>query len=139
MKKMIKLIGIVVVVALLQSCNGRDYGYEISSVNPVKIDSVKWQADTMTVLMTQEIKTYSNYQEGCEGFYGYDYQKEDMNRKVISYKFKTEAPCGNSSIAGWDILRFRPEKTGTYTFKFWQGKDASDHDIWLEKNIVVIP
>jgi hypothetical protein len=34
-------------------------------------------------------------------------------------------------------FNFRPEVRGTYTFKFWNGKDANNNNVWIEKTIVV--
>ena len=36
-----------------------------------------------------------------------------------------------------DVFNFRPEEKGIYTFKFWNGKDSSNQNIWIEKTIVV--
>lgn len=34
-------------------------------------------------------------------------------------------------------LKFRPEQTGQYTLKFWNGKDANGNDLFLTYNILV--
>ncbi len=38
---------------------------------------------------------------------------------------------------GVNGFNFRPEEVGVYTFKFWNGKDSSNQNIWIEKTIVV--
>ncbi len=120
----------------LMSCNDRNENGVIQEISPVAIDSVKIVNDTMTVFDVQSITTYSKFHKGCEGFYGYDYDKDQMNRYVTAYKFKTNETCGDQ-VTGWAQFNFRPESTGTYVFKFLKGQDASGNDIWLEKNIVV--
>ena len=137
MNTMFKSIFAAFVVFSLASCNDRLEGDEILSTEPVNIDRVKIAQDTMDIYTTQTIKTYSQFSTQCEGFYGYDYQHvAPLERKVISYKFKTSASCGEMATRTSQI-NFRPQETGTYLFKFWTGKDAAGANIWIEKNIVV--
>lgn len=124
-------------VFMLSSCNDRFEGDEITNIEQLKIDSVTIPQDTMEVYSTQTIKTYSNYSANCEGFYGYDYlHTNQLEREVTSYKFKTSATCGEVLTKASQI-NFRPQQTGTFTFKFWNGTNASGENIWIEKNIVV--
>ena len=137
MNTMFKSIFAAFVVFSLASCNDRLEGDEILSTEPVKIDSVKIAQDTMDIYTTQTIKTYSQFSTQCEGFYGYDYQHiAPLERKVISYKFKTSASCGEMATRTSQI-NFRPQETGTYLFKFWTGKDAAGANTWVERTIVV--
>ena len=117
------------------SCSNDD-GDEIKEINRVSIDSVLIKKDTMNVRDIQNIITYSKYQRNCEGFYGYNYEKDNFNRVVSNHKFKTDGACGETISAG-TFFNFQPVETGTYTFKFWKGKDASDVDQFIEKTIVV--
>lgn len=137
MKNLFKIGVPILLVFSLASCNDRLEGDEILSTEPVKIDSVKIAQDTMDIFTTQTIKTYSQYNTKCEGFYGYDYQHvATLERKVISYKFKTSASCGEVATRVSQI-NFRPQQTGTYFFRFWNGNDTAGANIWIEKNIVV--
>ena len=137
MNTMFKSIFAAFVVFSLASCNDRLEGDEILSTEPVKIDSVKIAQDTMDIYTTQTIKTYSQFSTQCEGFYGYDYQHvAPLERKVISYKFKTSASCDEMATRTSQI-NFRPQETGTYLFKFWTGKDAAGANTWVERTIVV--
>lgn len=137
MKDLFKIGLPILMVFSLASCNDRLEGDEILSTEPVKIDSVKIAQDTMDIYTTQTIKTYSKYSTNCEGFYGYDYQHvAPFERKVISYKFKTSVSCGEVATRISQI-NFRPQETGTYFFRFWNGKDTAGANIWIEKNIVV--
>ncbi len=136
MKDLLKLAMAGILVIGVVSCNDNDDYEQIQEVNKVATDSVKIENDTMQVYSTQSIVSYSNYTTECEGFYAYDYQHDNLNRLVTTYKFKTNGNCGNSVAYGTKI-NFQPQQSGNYVFKFWQGKDASDNDIWLEKTIVV--
>lgn len=137
MRTIFKSIFASVLIFSLASCNDRLEGDEILSTEPLKIDSVKIAQDTMDIYTTQTIKTYSLFSTQCEGFYGYDYQHvAPLERKVISYKFKTSASCGEVATRVSQI-NFRPQQTGTYVFRFWNGKDTAGANIWIEKNIVV--
>lgn len=137
MKKILSISFSLVLIFSFISCNERLEGDEILNVDAVKIDSVKIAQDTMDVFTTQSIKTYSNYTENCEGFYGYDYlHTAPLERKVISYKFKTDGNC-LEPITKVSQINFRPQTAGTYIFRFFSGKDTSGTDIFIEKNIVV--
>ena len=137
MKTIFKFSLPVFIVFSLISCNERLEGDEIQHTEPVKIDSVKIAQDTMDIYSIQSIKTYSQYSSQCEGFYGYDYQHTaPLERKIVSYKFKTSANCGELSTRTSQI-NFRPQEAGTYLFRFWTGKDAAGVNTWLERTIVV--
>ena len=137
MKKiLLPLVSIVLILSSI-SCNDRLEGDEILNVDALKIDSVKIAQDTMDVLTTQTIKTYSNYTSKCEGFYGYDYlHTSEFERKVISYKFKSSGVCGDLVTKSAQI-NFNPQEVGTYYFKFYNGTDSGGQDLYIEKYIVV--
>lgn len=137
MKTIFKFSLPVFIVFSLINCNERLEGDEIQHTEPVKIDSVKIAQDTMDIYSMQSIKTYSQYSSQCEGFYGYDYQHAaPLERKIVSYKFKTSASCGELATRTSQI-NFRPQEAGTYLFRFWTGKNAAGINTWLERTIVV--
>lgn len=115
------------------SCNDDDDYQTIKSVDKIKIDSVKIVNDTMDVFSVQSIKTYSTYPSHCEGFYGYDYiRNNNLMRTVTSYKYTTSGPCTQASYVSANQINFSPQQIGTYTFKFWNGGNS-----WITKTIVV--
>lgn len=137
MKKTLLICFPIALIFSFVSCNDRLDGDEITNIDAVKIDSMKIELDTMNIFAIQSIKTYSNYTQNCEGFYGYDYlYTGSFERKVISYKFKTATNCGDE-ITRVSQINFRPQVAGTYVFKFYTGKDASGENIFIEKNIEV--
>lgn len=137
MKNIIKFSLSLLLVITLMNCNDRNEEDLIQSVDLVKIDSVKVAQDSMDVFSTQTIKTYSDFTSKCEGFYGYDYiYSDELTRTVSSYKFKTAAVCGEK-VARASQINFRPQEPGNYVFKFYNGKNAADENIWIEKTIIV--
>lgn len=135
--KTIFKIGLSILCAFaISSCN-RDEGNAITSLDPLKIDSLKIAQDTMDVFAIQTIKTYSQFANQCEGFYAYDYvHSAPLERKVTTYKFKISAACAETETRASQI-NFRPQQKGIYVFKFWNGTNSSNSDIWIEKTIVV--
>ncbi len=126
----------VLLIAFLTSCN-RNEGEEITSIDPVKIDSIKVPRDSVFVGSVLPIRTFSVYQSQCEGFYGYDYQHTDsFQRTVAAYKFRTNAQCEGNLVRASQI-NFQPQQTGVYHFRFWNGKSGSGEDLWIEKEIKV--
>lgn len=135
MKNFIKFGILGLGIMFVQSCNND--AYELKSYEARKIDSVKIDNDTMVVFNIQPIKVFSTYNKECEGFYGMDYIPKDSTRTVVNYAYKNNQTCQSGTYRSFNLIRFEPQKKGTYYFKFWQGKDASGNDNWLEKQIVV--
>ncbi len=135
MKKVFAFMSMSILLTTTFSCKDDDYE-TIQSVEKVAIDSVVIPKDTMQIYSIMPITTYSQFTEGCEGFYGYDYQRDNFSRYVTSFKFKTDGTCGSTSIINASNINFQPQNTGVYTFKFWQG-EVNDEDVWLERTVVV--
>ncbi|RRQ45353.1 hypothetical protein [Chryseobacterium sp. SC28] len=138
MKKVFILPMIVLIFSTIISCDDDDDYEEITAVYATKIDSVQIPTDTMFLGMTQEMKVYSTFAKSCEGIYSYDYQyTNDSVRTVINYAFKTNAPCADGTYVDGSRIHFKPLTTGTYTFKFFAGKDGAGANTFLEKKVVV--
>lgn len=137
MKKLLSFILATLIVGFLFVSCDRDHENEIQSVDAIKIDSVKIAQDTMDAFTVQTIKTYSTYGSGCENFYGYDYFRDGLTRKVIAYSYRVNGNCTQATRVLANGFNFRPEEKGTYTFKFWKGKDSNNQNIWIEKTVVV--
>lgn len=131
MKKL--LFSVLILGLSVTSCDDDDDYQTIESIDKIKIDSVKIVNDTMDVFSIQSIKTYSTYPSHCEGFYGYDYiHNDNLSRTVTAYKYITNGPCNQATYTAANQINFSPRKTGTYTFKFWNGGNN-----WITKIIVV--
>lgn len=123
----------------LVSCNERGDEHLMLNAEATRIDSVAIEQDTMFVLSTQAIKTFSKYRANCEGFYGYDYRySSEFGRQVIAYRFLTDTPCGEETVRESQI-NFRPQAAGNYHFRFWNGTDSNNENLWLENTVVVLP
>lgn len=121
------------------SCNDNDDYTQITEVYASKVDSVQIPLDTMAVGVTQELMVYSTFTKTCEGIYSYDYNyTNDSVRTVANFGFKTNEACGDGTYVDGSRINFKPVKTGTYTFKFWTGKDAAGANTYIEKKVAVL-
>lgn len=121
------------------SCRDNDENQQITEVFATKIDSVRIPMDTMSLGVTQEIRAYSTFTKNCEGIYSYDYNyTNDSIRTIANFAYKTNDMCSNESYADGSLINFKPLKTGTYTFKFWTGKDAAGANTYIEKKVAVL-
>ena len=138
MKSLFKISwALLFVSSAIISCTENDDYDTIEYTDKIKIDSVKITKDTMSVYEIQSIKTFSTYTSKCEGFYGYDYiYSDEFTRTVSSFKFKTAVDCGGN-VTHASQINFRPQQSGNYTFKFWNGTNSAGENIWIEKMIVV--
>lgn len=128
-----------VFAAAVTSCNDNDDYTQIREVYASKVDSVHIPLDTMVVGVTQELKVYSTFTKTCEGIYSYDYNyTNDSVRTVANFGFKTNEACGDGTYVDGSRINFKPVKTGTYTFKFWTGKDAAGANTYIEKKVAVL-
>lgn len=138
MKKVFILSTILFLSATAISCNDNDDYPEITEVSARKIDSVKIPMDTMTLGVTQEFKIYSTFTRGCEGIYSYDYNyTNDSVRTIANFAYKTNEACTDGTYVDGSRINFKPVKTGTYTFKFFNGKDTAGANTFFEKKVVV--
>lgn len=138
MKKALILSIIFLSFASLTSCNDNDDYPQVQEVFATKIDSVTIPMDTMTLGVTQEFKVYSTFTRGCEGIYSYDYNyTNDSVRAVANFAYKTNEVCADGTYVDGSRINFKPVKTGTYTFRFWTGKDTAGANTYFEKNVVV--
>ena len=137
MKNLFRLSFIALVSLLLTSCND-DNGPAIKSIYAKKIDSVDIPKDTILLGETMSIKLFSTYTKGCEGFYDYNYIYDVNNQRfVINYAYKSTQNCEAGDFVYPSVVNFKPIEKGSYSFKFWNGLDANNKNIWLEKNVVV--
>ncbi|MDO4225383.1 MAG: hypothetical protein Q4C75_05775 [Bergeyella zoohelcum] len=112
------------------SCK-RDSDSTTLSIEKVAIDSVNIARNTIAVSSSLQIITFAKYKQGCEGFYGYDYQTSDFQRDIIAYKYKTDTNCGTEAQVT-SMINFTPKQAGIYTLRFWKTDNQ-----WIEKNIIV--
>lgn len=138
MKKVFFLSMLAIVSASIVSCKDNDDYVEITDVYAQKTDSVTIPMDTMVLGVTQDFKVYSTFTRTCEGIYSYDYQyTNDSVRTIANFGYKTNEACSDGTYVDGSRISFKPVKTGTYTFKFFTGKDTAGANTFLEKKVVV--
>ena len=85
-----------------------------------------------------EIRTYFTRNSECETFFDYDYQISGNERTVsIVISDLQVNDCLNISESEFNTLQFKPESSGTYTFRFWAGNDENDDPIFIIKEIEI--
>lgn len=138
MKKVFILSMLTVIVTSIVSCKDNDDYVAVTDVYAQKTDSVTIPMDTMVLGVTQDIKVFSTFTRTCEGIYSYDYQyTNDSVRTIANFGYKTNEVCSDGTYVDGSRISFKPVKTGTYTFKFFTGKDAAGASTFLEKKVVV--
>lgn len=124
------LMTLAILIFALMSCNRTDDNMA-KDVESVRIDSVQVPLTNISINTVQPIITFSNYQQGCEGFYGYDYVRDGFTRTITPYKFRLNNACGNT-ISVRSQISFSPKERGVYTFRFYNGDNN-----WIVKTITV--
>jgi hypothetical protein len=114
------------------SCSKEDDFYPITfeAIKTVSVDI----PDSFNLNEEGIIKVRYNRPTTCHGFDGFVWQKENLTRTVFVRNFVVQkegcSPLTNELRE--EIIRFKPVETGTYTFKFWTGKDTNGNNTFLE-------
>jgi hypothetical protein len=129
MKKIVALIGIflLAISCSLESDNPRFYS-ELLPVESYEMPTA-FYVDTENEIVLRYINPST-----CHAFDGFYYEKVDFTRTVaIQTGVVDQANCSalNNQIVT-KILKFKPEETGVYLFKFWKGRDANGVNIFEE-------
>ena len=76
----------------------------------------------------------------CHAFNDILYQKLNNERTihVIGTVFQNNGNCTELNTELEASFNFKPTLAGTYTFKFWQGIDDNEEDIYLIEEITVV-
>nr|WP_294934644.1 hypothetical protein [uncultured Flavobacterium sp.] len=78
----------------------------------------------------------------CYAFNQFYYESTDtestiaVETTVFHYNNGGCMPLQSNNVAT-QHLKFRPENTGEYTLRFWQGKDENGDDLFLTYDIIV--
>lgn len=134
-----KLFLIVTFLAFaLSSCSinndQENVTYEILPVAEVELPEV------FKVNVDNEIKVYYTRPSDCHMFKSFYYEKKGNIRTVAVetavFNDNDCVPLTENNLVS-QILKFNPKEPGTYVFKFWQGKNESNEDLFLTYDIVV--
>lgn len=85
-----------------------------------------------------EITTFFTRQNECEVFFDYDYQISGNERTVslVTSNLENEG-CIDIVEVGSNTLQFKPESSGTYTFRFWGGNNTNEEPIFIIREIEI--
>ncbi|HEX9981503.1 MAG TPA: hypothetical protein VGB50_13160 [Flavobacterium sp.] len=74
----------------------------------------------------------------CHIFNGFYYTAEDFQRNVAVQFAKLDEPNCQPDDTEYEIpLNFKPTAAGTYTFKFWNGRETDGTDTFIETEAIV--
>ena len=135
-----KLIALLSVFFLVTSCSlnddNRTVYFELLPIDSV-IMPTEFHVNTENNIVVKFLRPTS-----CHGFDGFYYVKDGFTRSVAIQSYVIEennsgcTPLTNQILE--QTLRFKPTETGTYTFRFWKGKDTNGVDIFEEITFDVI-
>lgn len=127
-----KLLSFLFVMVFTLSCTKDDGFYPITfeAIKTVSVDI----PDSFTVNEVALIKVRYLRPSSCHGFDGFVWQKENFTRTVFVRNFVVQREGCNplTNEMREETIRFKPIETGTYTFKFWTGKDSNGNNTYLE-------
>lgn len=134
-----KIIALFCVFLMFSSCaldeDNRSIHFELLPVDSV-IMPAEFHANTENNIIIKFLRPTS-----CHGFDSFYYEKDGFTRTVAIQSFVLEENNGCTPLTNnilEQTLRFTPIETGTYTFKFWKGKDSNGDNIFEEIVIDVI-
>lgn len=136
MKNLKWLVGLFLIGICMVSCLDDEpvmnVTYQYRPIDSIEIDSI-YPARQVT-----EIKTFFTTTNGCQQFFDYDYTALGNERTVSVVTSEIQdAGCSELIETKSFTLRFSPTTSGTYTFRFWNGKDAEGQDTFIIREVVV--
>ena len=115
--------------------NNRNVYFELLPVDSV-IMPAEFHVNTENLIVIKFLRPTS-----CHAFDSFYYVKDGFTRTVAVQSYVVEENGGCTTLTNQiaeQTLRFQPTETGTYTFKFWKGKDSNGANIFEEITIDVI-
>ena len=129
MKKIVALIGLfLLVISCSTDVEEQKISYELVPVQNVTLP------DTIAIGEENNINIEYFKPTTCHGFDGFLYEKDEFVRTIAvqNYVYQNAGCQPLTNEVKIETLKFQPTVLGTYTFKFWQGKDTAGNDIFLE-------
>jgi len=136
MKSLRWIIGLaltgLVVVSCLDDEPVTDVVFRYKAIDSVQIDTI------LPARQVTEIKTYFTTQNGCQVFFDYDYTILG-NERTVSVVISEVQNQGCTEIiqSHSPVLKFKPESSGIYTFRFWSGVDQDGQDLFIIREIEI--
>jgi len=133
-----KIISLIVLFFLFNSCttdSGPSYSLEFLPIGSVDIPT------EFTLGETYPITVYYNRPTTCHYFNGLYYNK-NLNTRTIAVESVVEYRDNCQDLSAADAMdsytfNFYVTSNGSYIFKFYQGKDDSGNDVFLEYEVPV--
>ena len=106
--------------------------YLFAPIDSVQIGEIK------PARQVTEIRTFYTRNNECETFFDYDYTITGNERTVTMLISSLQAnDCLEITEADFHTLQFRPEQSGLYTFRFWNGNDQDGQPIFIIRKIEI--
>ncbi len=88
--------------------------------------------------MVTEITTFFTRNNECEVFFDYDYQIAGKERTITVITSNIQnGPCQEIQQVSSNLLQFKPEESGNYTFRFWSGNNENDEPQFIIHKIEI--
>jgi len=137
-----RLFALFIILSAFTSCSISDdspnYYYEIMPVESVSMP------ESFTVGNIYEISMTYLRPNSCYVFNDIYYSYDDQTTRTVAVICTvydgtgTTNSCEELDYPEYDVsFNFQPMTVGTYTFKFWQGEDASGEDEFLVVQVEV--
>ncbi len=134
-----KLIVVLLGIFTLYSCDLDDTENVLITYETMPVETIS-MPDTLQV--NQEYNFDINYTRptSCHSFEGYNYKKEGNERRiaVINKIVNNASNCEDIDEMVTEMFTFKAQDTGTYTFKFWRGRDADGEAMYIVKEVPVV-
>jgi len=136
MKNLKWFIGLILISLSVVSCLDDEptveVVYKYKAVDSVQIGEIHPSRQVT------EIRTYFTRTNSCENFFNYEYHILGNERSVSAIFSEFEdASCEEISEPSYSVLQFKPENSGIYTFRFWNGLDENGQDVFIIKEIEI--
>lgn len=106
--------------------------YEKKAINEVQILEVRQPHEET------EIETFYIRNSDCETFFNFDYTVSGNERIIVMITSTVEKEgCKDLNTEASQTLKFRPNQSGTYIFKFWTGDDDAGNPVYLEQEVII--
>ncbi|HEU4497421.1 MAG TPA: hypothetical protein VFR70_10250 [Flavobacterium sp.] len=128
----------VIAVFTLMSCDLGDSDAPAYDFELVAIDSVD-MPETVALGTTREIKVYYRRPTACHFYDGFYYEK-NLNVRTVALQMRVLAGQTCQPLqeeAATASFNFYVSNSGSYTFKFYKGKDSSGNNLFLEYQVPV--
>lgn len=134
MKKIVSLIALIFLFNACSPGEGTEYNFELLPISSVDIPT------EFTLGQTYPITVHFSYPTSCHYFNQLYYDK-NLNVRTIAVE-SAVAQRSNCVPTPGDVgeytFNFYVTSNGSYIFKFYQGKDESGNDIFLEYEVPVM-